>query len=170
MSEEKAGWYYVGDGRLQYMDADGWTDQYTLADGDPKSDVEPDEAPVDNSGSAAGEEVPGREKRDGPSIVKRCSGAAHRAIAVLIRLVVALWRLIVALWRLIAKGYRKASASLSNRPRARRHGDRSAVRAQLSLACHGEEPKFDQDRAKTCESCGADVGCETLLCPACVAP
>ncbi|NMM33009.1 MAG: hypothetical protein HHJ13_03245 [Phycicoccus sp.] len=27
-TKEKAGWYYVGNAELRYMDADGWTDQY----------------------------------------------------------------------------------------------------------------------------------------------
>lgn len=45
MAEEKPGWYYVGDGHLRYIAADGWTDQYTLADGDPELDESPDDAP-----------------------------------------------------------------------------------------------------------------------------
>lgn len=29
-AKNPAGWYYVGNAELRYMDADGWTDQYKL--------------------------------------------------------------------------------------------------------------------------------------------
>jgi len=32
MGVDKPGWYYVGNGQLRYMDADGWTDQYKKID------------------------------------------------------------------------------------------------------------------------------------------
>jgi hypothetical protein len=28
MREGEPGWFYVGNGQLQYKDSDGWTDQY----------------------------------------------------------------------------------------------------------------------------------------------
>lgn len=35
MYRTRSGWYYVGNGRLRFMDADGWTDQYRNIDDPP---------------------------------------------------------------------------------------------------------------------------------------
>ena len=140
MREGEPGWFYIGNGQLQYKDSNGWTDQYQDIDGPAKtSDVEPP-ASADVLGSGIGESV--RGTRHPSSLTRLCSSAAHGLIVGFSRLMVGLWRLIaglsrltvglcrrlitglrrlmVGLWRLIAKRYRQASAIHASRSVARR--------------------------------------------------
>lgn len=124
MRKGEPGWFYIGNGLLQYKDINGWTDQYQDLDSPAKSsDVGP-LASTDVLGSGIGEV--GRGARDPWLLTRLCSSASHLLIVGLSRLMVAFGlRLIAGFRRLTAERCRQASASLSIRSVARRQHDPS---------------------------------------------
>ena|SRR5665811_471944 len=162
MAGDKPGWYYVGNGQLRHMDGDGWTEEYKPADraGAAKSDPEPDPASCEVL-ELVTEEPTRRSRRGTPSLATRVVAAVLQLIAGLIHLMVAIWRLVVALSRLIVARCRGTSVGTSNE---------SAVRDQLSLACHFATPPTDQEETAVCQKCGTSVGVVVRLCAVCVLP
>ena len=158
----KPGWYYVGNGQLRHMDGDGWTEEYKPADraGAATSDAEPDPASCEVLEFVT-EEPTRRSRRGTPSLATRVVAAVLQLIAGLIHLMVAIWRLVVALSRLIVARCRGTSVGASNE---------SAVRDQLSLACHFATPPTDQEETAVCQKCGTSVGVVVRLCAVCVLP
>ena len=168
MAGGKPGWYYVGNGQLRHMDGDGWTEEYKPADraGAAKSDAEPDPASCEvlefvTEEPTSTEQPTRRGHRAKRSLTMLVVAAALQLIAGLIHLMVAIWRLVVALSRLIVARCRGTSVGTSNE---------SAVRDQLSLACHFATPPTDQEETAVCQKCGTSVGVVVRLCAVCVLP
>ena len=119
MREGEPGWFYIGNGLLQYKDINGWTDQYQDIDGPAKTSDVGAPASTDVLGSGIGEAR--RQARDPGPLTRLCSSAAHLLgagfsllIAVLGRLfvllTVLLWRSIVGLSRLMVAVGRRVIA------------------------------------------------------------
>jgi len=102
MSPDDPGWFYVGQGQLQYKDVNGWTDQYQDIDGPPKtSDVGSPTSP-DVLGPAIGKA--GRGARGPSPFARFCSSAAHSLITGLWLGMAGVWHLLVNLWQRLIPG------------------------------------------------------------------
>ena len=99
MNPDEPGWFYVGDGQLQYKDANGWTDQFQDIDGPARTSDVDSAMSADVPGLATGKVA---RHAKGPSPFARfCSSAAHSLITGLRLGMAGVWHLLVKLWRLI---------------------------------------------------------------------
>lgn len=142
MSEQDPGWFYIGNGRLQYKDVEGWTDQFQDLDGPKRAaEIEPAESPdvpatvsgkAPRKGKAARaakkaaraepavSEEPAVSDDQAVSPVKAARGQGADKLGAFIkacaatanRMVIGLWRLVVAGCRLIVAGCRFIAAGL----------------------------------------------------------
>ncbi len=100
MGPDEPGWFYVGNGQLQYKDANGWTDQYQDIDGPAETpDVDSPTSP-DGLGPATGKVA--RHAKGLSPFARFCSSAAHGLItgprlgmAGLLHLLVNLWQRLI---------------------------------------------------------------------------
>jgi len=185
MSQQEPGWFYIGNGQLQYKDSAGWTDQFQDLDSPRKvAEVETPKTPERTRSGVKKPRKTGkvrkvREARRADRelvprkllvLIKRGAGTAYGSTSIL-------HSMVVSGWKLTATGYRKASAAASRRAIARRprHRDSSStssvVRSQVRQALPGQRggPTGHDSARVLCDTCGeaqGDVGSRCRACDA----
>lgn len=191
MPEQDPGWFYIGNGQLQYKDQDGWTDQFQDLDGPKKvAAAEASEAPDTPKPSRGKAKKATKEKKVGKAQKKEKIDRGPRARPLLIlikggagtarRSMSGLHSVVVSGWGLVATGYQEGSAAASRRAIARRprHRESSSalpdVRSLFPQASAGQSGRrTGREEATvtvTCDKCGETLGDVGSSCRACGSP
>jgi|GEM_PF-2581517 len=110
MSADETGWFYVGQGQLQYKDANGWTDQFQDIDVPARtSDVDAPASPEELDPAIA---KVGRGERGPSPFARFFSSAAHSLITGLRLGMAGLWHLLVNLWQRLIPGLNRRLVAL----------------------------------------------------------